>query len=114
MKNLERRVVKLEGVVERNLAPRGRLSASDEIRVYLHKFMEIPGYEDLARECCELHMNKIPLDAPEWEDYRRRSQAAWLKHYGSEESCGEVIESWRALPDTHARVMSSARRPLTS
>jgi len=102
MKNIETRLEKLERREAQRSDP-----AIDEMRAYLHKLMVVPGAAEIARECVDLHLRGVAPGAPEFLDLQRRHDALWLANYGTGESSGDSINSWRAFPHTHAMMVSS-------
>jgi len=106
MKSIETRLEILEKRQAQRPDP-----VTEELRVYLRKFMVIPGAAEIARECTDLHLKGVSPGAPEFLDLQRRHDALWEQHYGTEEGIGESINSWRAFPHTHALIVSSGWRP---
>lgn len=79
--------------------------------MYLRKLSAMSGVEVIARECAELHLRGVAPGAPESLDLQRRHAALWIAYYGTDEGSGEASNSWRAMPDTLAMVVSSGWRP---
>jgi hypothetical protein len=84
MKNIERRLTKLENAAERRFDLSGRLVLRQIEPEWLIALSKIPGAAELVRESTALMMRGVAHNSPEMLDLQRRLDEVWQKHCDEE------------------------------